>query len=59
MAESDQERQILNNRFWQDASTLNENEQQILRAELTRCFLKLPSLCAHLLNAALPAELAW
>lgn len=52
MAESEEARQQLNTRFWQDAVSLNEHEQQLLRAELTRCFLRLPSLAAQLLERA-------
>jgi hypothetical protein len=50
MAESDTERQTLNARFWKDAANLPEQEQQILRAELTCCFRQLPKLAATLLG---------
>jgi len=52
MAESDAERQQLNDRFWRDAETLLPAEQQLLRAELTRCFLRLPGMAADLTERA-------
>jgi hypothetical protein len=52
MATSDTERQQLNDRFWQDAAVLTEEEQTLLRAELTRCFLRLPAMAAHLVARA-------
>jgi hypothetical protein len=48
MAESDAERSAFNERFWRDASALSLQEQQLLRAELTRCFLRLPGMVASL-----------
>jgi hypothetical protein len=57
MAENDNERQVLNNRFWQDVASLNEIEQQLIRAEFTRCFLKLPNLTAQLLKKVHKVEL--
>ena len=52
MAESEEERQQLNDRFWQDAASLPTGEQQLLRAELTRCFLRLPALATELFEKA-------
>ncbi|MDZ4679738.1 MAG: hypothetical protein SGI94_04815 [Saprospiraceae bacterium] len=52
MATSDSERQLLNDRFWQDAAILTEEEQTLLRAELTRCFLRLPAMAAQLVARA-------
>ncbi|MFM9951457.1 MAG: hypothetical protein ACKV1O_26215 [Saprospiraceae bacterium] len=52
MATSDSERQQLNDRFWQDAAVLTEEEQTLLRAELTRCFLRLPAMAAQLVARA-------
>jgi len=50
MAESDVERRHINDRFWKDAETLPPAEQQLLRAELTRCFLRLPGMAADLIE---------
>lgn len=52
MAESDAERRHLNDRFWKDAETVPPAEQQLLRAELTRCFLRLPGMAADLIERA-------
>ncbi len=52
MAESDVERQLLNDRFWKDAEELTKAEQQLLQAELTRCFLRLPAMASELLGRA-------
>ena len=52
MAESDEEREVLNERFWREASKLPASEQALLRAELTRCFLRLPILSAALMDRA-------
>lgn len=52
LAETEDERQLLNNRFWRDAAELSPAESQLLRAELTRCFLRLPGLSADLLERA-------
>lgn len=52
MAESDVERRYLNDRFWKDAETVPPAEQQLLRDELTRCFLRLPSMAANLIERA-------
>lgn len=52
MAESDAERKVLNDRFWKDAKDLLPAEQQLLRAELTRCFLKLPGMATDLVERA-------
>ena len=52
MAESDTERQQLNERFWRDVAALPEIEKKIIQAELTRCFLKLPTLAADLVERA-------
>lgn len=52
MADSDTARQQLNDRFWQDATTLSDAEQQLLRAELKHCFLRLPDMAAQLLERA-------
>jgi hypothetical protein len=57
MAENDNERQILNNRFWQEVALLSDVEQQLVRAEFTRCFLKLPNLTAQLLKKVQKVEL--
>lgn len=50
MAEGEAERDRLDARFWQEAEQLPESEQQLLRAELTRCFLHLPMLANNLLE---------
>ncbi|MBK8424670.1 MAG: hypothetical protein IPL27_01255 [Lewinellaceae bacterium] len=50
MAESEEERERLNNRFWKDAEDISPAEQQLLRAELTRCFLRLPGMAADLME---------
>lgn len=50
MAESAAERNTLNERFWADASGLHPTELQLLKAELTRCFLRLPEMTADLLH---------
>lgn len=48
MADNQEERSILNDRFWGDAAELSKEKQQLLKAELTRCFLKLPKLVNEL-----------
>jgi hypothetical protein len=50
MAETAEERKMLNDRFWRDAHELAPAELQLLKAELTRCFLKLPEMAADLLG---------
>ena len=50
MAESAEERNTLNERFWKDANTLPSAEIQLLKAELTRCFLRLPEMASGLLG---------
>ncbi|WP_373552388.1 hypothetical protein [Haliscomenobacter sp.] len=50
MAESAQECNALNERFWRDANTLPAAEMQLLKAEFTRCFLRLPEMAADLLG---------
>jgi hypothetical protein len=50
MAESAEERKVLNERFWKDANTLPSAEMQLLKAEFTRCFLRLPEMAADLLG---------
>ena len=50
MAEGEMERNRLDERFWKEADQLSESEQQLLRAELTRCFLRLPMLAGNLLE---------
>ena len=50
MAESAEERNALNERFWRDANTLSSAEMQLLKAEFTRCFLRLPEMAADLLG---------
>ncbi len=52
MAETTEERQMLNERFWKDAGVLPAVELQLLKAELTRCFLRLPEMAADLLGQA-------
>lgn len=52
MAETDVERGVLNDRFWRDAAALSLPEQQLLRAELTRCFLRLPGMAVALATRA-------
>lgn len=58
MAESDAERQELNARFWRDAMALSEEEQTMIRAELTRCFLQLPALAANLVERVTAVSVA-
>lgn len=48
MAESDSERQALDTRFWKDAAELEPEKQQLLRAEMSRTFLRLPVLVEQL-----------
>ena len=50
MAENAEERHAFNERFWKDASILPPAELQLLKAELTRCFLRLPEMAANLLG---------
>ncbi|WP_353481719.1 hypothetical protein [Haliscomenobacter sp.] len=50
MAETVEERQVLNDRFWRDANTLHFAEMQLLKAEFTRCFLRLPGMATDLLG---------
>ena len=58
MAEGDAERDLLDERFWKEAGQLPESEQQLLRAELTRCFLRLPMLTNNLFERASTAVAA-
>ncbi|MBV6439748.1 MAG: hypothetical protein DYG98_09790 [Haliscomenobacteraceae bacterium CHB4] len=58
MAEGEAERNRLDERFWKEADQLPEPEQQLLRAELTRCFLRLPMLTNNLLERASTASAA-
>ncbi len=53
MAESEEERERINQRFWKDAEGLPTAEQQLLQAELTRCFLRLPGMTADLMERVL------
>lgn len=48
MAESDAEREALDARFWRDVSELESGKQKLLRAELSRTFLRLPTLIDQL-----------
>jgi hypothetical protein len=50
MAETVEERKVLNDRFWRDANTLTPAEMQLLKAEFTRCFLRLPEMATDLLG---------
>jgi len=50
MAETTEERKVLNERFWRDANTLPSKEMQLLKAEFTRCFLRLPEMATDLLG---------
>lgn len=50
--ENSAERQEIENHFWETADKLSQDKQQLFRAELTRCFLKLPSLASQLLDKA-------
>lgn len=50
MAETVEERKVLNERFWRDANTLPFAEMQLLKAEFTRCFLRLPEIATDLLG---------
>lgn len=58
MAEGEAERDRLGERFWKEADHLPVSEQQLLRAELTRCFLRLPMLASNLLERSSTAALA-
>jgi hypothetical protein len=51
-AENSIERQEIENHFWETADKLSPDKQQLFRAELTRCFLRLPSLSSQLLDKA-------
>jgi len=48
IAETEAEREILSDRFWREVDLQNLADQQLIRAEFTRCFLKLPGLVADL-----------
>lgn len=50
MAETVEERKVLNERFWRDANTFAFAEMQLLKAEFTRCFLRLPEMAIDLLG---------
>ena len=50
MAETNEERKVLNDCFWRDANSLAPVEMQLLKAEFTRCFLRLPEMAADLLG---------
>jgi hypothetical protein len=50
MVGSPEERNALNERFWRDANTLPFAEMQLLKAEFTRCFLRLPEMSTDLLG---------
>jgi hypothetical protein len=50
MADTDAEREILDARFWKVAARLEPEEQKMLRAELSRTFLRLPILIDQLYN---------
>lgn len=52
MAESASERLRLNEQFQAAMSSLPLLEQQLMKAELTRCFLKLPAMAAELAGRA-------
>lgn len=58
ITETDEERSALNHRFWQEVALLSAPEQQLLRAEFTRCFLKLPGLASELHERAVNAAAA-
>ncbi|RDB02993.1 hypothetical protein [Runella aurantiaca] len=49
MADTEAEKDVLTQKLWQEIATLSLAEQSLLRAEFTRCFLKLPSLASQLL----------
>lgn len=51
-AKDSSERQEIENHFWATADKLSPDKQQLFRAELTRCFLKLPSLASQLVDKA-------
>ena len=51
-AKNSSERQEIENHFWATADKLSPDKQQLFRAELTRCFLKLPSLASQLVDKA-------
>lgn len=51
-AENSAERQEIENHFWATADKLSPDKQQLFRAELTRCFLRLPSLASQLVDKA-------
>lgn len=48
MAESESDREILGNQFWKEVELLTIQEQQAIRAEFTRTFLRLPKLLEDL-----------
>lgn len=58
MAETKEEREVLGNRFWKDVDKLPIDEQHLIKAEFTRCFLKLPKLVNQLYKKAKNTDLA-
>ncbi len=58
MADTEAEKDVLTQKLWQEIATLSPAEQSLLRAEFTRCFLKLPSLASQLLVKITPAAAA-
>ncbi len=54
MAESREERQRLNDRFHASSALLSPSEKELLKAEMTRCFLRLPTMAAELVEKVVP-----
>ena len=49
MAENEAEKDSLGQKLWHQVGQLPATEQSLLRAEFTRCFLKIPTLASQLL----------
>jgi hypothetical protein len=56
MAESDEERQALGKKFWQDAETLDEAERQSLKEAFNRSFKQLLPLANQLYDKVLATK---
>jgi len=56
MSGSDEERQVLSKKFWQDAETLNEAERQALKEAFNRSFKQLLPLANQLYDKVIAAK---
>jgi len=55
MAETEEEKERSGKKLWQEIEKLPVADHLLLRAEFTRCFLKLPSLASQLLTKSTAA----